>query len=131
MKRVYFRNIQRLPLLSLALALAAFTTSRATAEDWGVYTIMPVSAQTLVLEAVDAGRADGTLVSINKPAGGAHQKWIITPRVTKAISRNRWTSVSKRNSISSLKICGSYLNVVLVPCSLALAFPITFTGAFG
>ena len=31
-------------------------------------------------EAVDSGRADGTIVSLNKPAGGANQKWIITPR---------------------------------------------------
>ncbi len=73
-------HIHRLTPLIIAFALAPVTTTRAAAEDWGVYTIVPVSAQTLVLEAVDAGRADGTLVSINKPAGGAHQKWIITPR---------------------------------------------------
>ena len=64
----------------IAFAIAALTTARVSAEDWGAYAIVPVSAQTLVLEAVDAGRADGTLVSINKPTGGANQRWIITPR---------------------------------------------------
>jgi gluconolactonase len=73
-------NIHRLTPHIIALAIAAFASTRAVAEDWGSYAIVPVSAQTLVLEAVDSGHADGTLVSINKPAGGAHQKWIITPR---------------------------------------------------
>ncbi|MCX6909397.1 MAG: RICIN domain-containing protein, partial [Verrucomicrobia bacterium] len=76
---ISFMNIHRLTPLIIALALGAFTTTRA-AEDWGAYTIVPVSAQAMVLEAVDAGREDGTIVSINKPAGGANQKWIITPR---------------------------------------------------
>ncbi len=71
---------QRLTSHLVALALGAFAVTRAATEDWGAYTIAPVSAQALVLEAVDAGHADGTLVSINKPAGGANQKWIITPR---------------------------------------------------
>ena len=70
----------RLSPLVIAFALAAVTTTRAAAEDWGVYSIVPVSAQALVLEAVDAGRADGTVVSINKCSGGAHQKWTVTPR---------------------------------------------------
>ena len=33
----------------------------------------------MVLEAVGAGTQEGTLVSINKPAGTAGQKWLITP----------------------------------------------------
>lgn len=73
-------NIHRLTPRIFALALAAFTTTYAVAEDWGVYRIVPASAQALVLEAVDGGRAEGTLVSINKPADGAHQKWIVMPR---------------------------------------------------
>ena len=72
-------NIQCLTQYIIALVLGAFTTAR-TAEDWGVYSIVPVSVPTLVLEAVDSGRAEGTIISINKPAGGANQKWIITPR---------------------------------------------------
>ena len=70
-------KIHRLTPYIIALALGAFTTTRA-AEEWGVYSIVPVSTPTMVLEAVDSGREDGTIVSINKPAGGANQKWIIT-----------------------------------------------------
>ncbi|MBI5685866.1 MAG: RICIN domain-containing protein [Verrucomicrobia bacterium] len=69
----------RLTPLIIALALSAFTITRA-AEDWGVYKIVPVSAPAFVLEAVDSRRAEGTIVSINKPAGGANQRWIVTPR---------------------------------------------------
>jgi len=76
---VTFMNINRLTPLVIALALGASITTRA-AEDWGVYSVVPVSGQTMVLEAVDSGRADGTVVSINKPAGGANQKWIIVPK---------------------------------------------------
>ena len=63
----------------IALALSAFPTTRVVAEDWGAYAIVPVSAPAMTLEAVGAGHADGTVVSINKPTGGANQKWIITP----------------------------------------------------
>ncbi|MFA6562223.1 MAG: RICIN domain-containing protein [Verrucomicrobiia bacterium] len=72
-------NIHRLTPLVIALALGASITTHA-AEDWGVYSIVPVSAQAMVLEAVDSGREDSTIVSINKPAGGANQKWTLTPR---------------------------------------------------
>jgi gluconolactonase len=73
-------NVHRLTFRLLALSLAAFTTTRVVAEDWGVYDIVPVSAPKMVLEAVEAGRTEGTVVSINKPTGGANQKWIVTPR---------------------------------------------------
>ena len=73
-------NIRLLTPHIIAFALAAFPSTRAVAEDWGSYSIVPVSAQRLVLETVDSGRADGTPVAINKPAGGVHQKWTITPR---------------------------------------------------
>ncbi|MCX6900280.1 MAG: RICIN domain-containing protein [Verrucomicrobia bacterium] len=73
-------NIHRLTPLVIALALGASITTHAAAEDWGVYSIVPVSMQAMVLEAVDSGRAEGTIVSINKPAGGANQKWIVTSR---------------------------------------------------
>lgn len=50
------------------------------AEDWGVYGIASGSAPALVLEAVEAGTADGTVVSVNKPSGAAHQKWRVVPK---------------------------------------------------
>ncbi|MFZ2642422.1 MAG: alpha/beta hydrolase-fold protein, partial [Verrucomicrobiia bacterium] len=47
-------NIHRLTPLIIATALVAGTIPRAAAEDWGAYSIVPVSAQALVLEADDA-----------------------------------------------------------------------------
>ena len=73
-------SVYRLTAFIAALILGTFTSTRAVAEDWGAYAIVPSCAPALVLEAVDAGSSDGTLVSINKPSGGANQKWIITPR---------------------------------------------------
>jgi enterochelin esterase-like enzyme len=61
-----------------ALTLGLFPPL-ASAEDWGRYGIVPVSAPAMVLEAVNAGTADGTVVSINQPSGAAHQKWIVEP----------------------------------------------------
>ena len=55
-------------------------TRPAFAEDWGAYALVPASAPTLVLEAVDSGTSEGTVVSIGKPAGSAHQKWVIVPK---------------------------------------------------
>lgn len=65
-------------LLTFAMMFLAADLLRA--EDWGVYSIVPAGAQAMVLEAVDAGTAEGTLVSINKSAGAAHQKWIVVPK---------------------------------------------------
>ena len=72
-------NIHRLTASTIGILLGVFVSARA-AEDWGAYSIVPMSAQAMVLEAVDSGNADGTAVSINKPTGGANQKWIIAPR---------------------------------------------------
>lgn len=61
--------------LVMACAMAA-----AEGADWGgSFTLIPVSAPELVLEAVDAGTVDGTVVSIGNPAGAAHQQWVIEP----------------------------------------------------
>ena len=69
---------------SLACLLPLFATTALTApalaDDWGAYTIAPVSAKAMVLEVVGAGTTDGTLVSIGKLAGTANQKWMITPK---------------------------------------------------
>jgi gluconolactonase len=67
-----------LPLFAV-LTLAGFA-ARAAAEDWGAYSVVPADAQGFVLEAVDAGVADGTPVSINKPSGKPHQKWTVVPK---------------------------------------------------
>ena len=66
--------------LVTALVLAAFTTIGAAVEDWGVYSLVPASAEDFVLEAVGAAAADGTTVSINAPAGRPRQKWIVVAR---------------------------------------------------
>ena len=50
------------------------------AEDWGAYSIVPVSAPNTVLEVVDAGKTEGTSVSINKFSSAAHQKWVVTQK---------------------------------------------------
>ncbi|MDB6075194.1 MAG: SMP-30/Gluconolaconase/LRE domain protein, partial [Verrucomicrobiaceae bacterium] len=63
----------------LAALCAALATHHSHAGDWGAYTLIPASAPTMVLEAVDAGTADGTIVSIGKPAGKSNQKWSFTP----------------------------------------------------
>ncbi len=55
-------------------------SSSVLAEDWGSYGIVPAGAQGLVLEAVEVGTADGTVVSVNKLLGKAHQKWHIAQR---------------------------------------------------
>jgi len=64
---------------SLLAAALGFTT-QLSAEDWGAYVITPVSAPAMVLEAVDAGTADGTRVSIGNPAGAPNQKWFIVSK---------------------------------------------------
>ena len=60
--------------------MAGGITSHTYAEDWGAYSLVPVSAPAMVLEAVDAGTTDGTLVSIGKPAGTPQQKWIMVAK---------------------------------------------------
>jgi enterochelin esterase-like enzyme/sugar lactone lactonase YvrE len=64
----------------LLFAIVVVGPSASRADDWGSYAIVPVSARTMVLEAVNAGTADGTVVSINKPVGKAHQKWSIVTK---------------------------------------------------
>ncbi len=68
-------------LIFLCGVLAAGLVSRSSlAEDWGAYSLVPASAPNLVLEAVGSGTVEGTIVSIGKRAGSAHQKWVISPR---------------------------------------------------
>lgn len=64
----------------LVIVLTGVITPVASADDWGAYALVPVSAPKMVLEAVGSGTADGTLVSLGKAAGTPNQKWIITPK---------------------------------------------------
>ena len=80
--------VQQRPLaMKLSASLATINwliivaaTALAQAEDWGCYRIVPVSARSMALEAVNAGTTEGTVVSINKPIAAAHQKWSITSK---------------------------------------------------
>lgn len=67
-------------MIAVTLLAASCVTGRANAEDWGAYALIPVSAQALVLEAVNSGTNEGAVVSLNKPAGTANQRWIITAK---------------------------------------------------
>jgi enterochelin esterase-like enzyme/sugar lactone lactonase YvrE len=67
-------------IIHVIAALCGAVTGRASAEDWGAYSIIPVGAPAMVLEAVGAGTDEGTAISIGKPAGTANQKWIIVPK---------------------------------------------------
>jgi enterochelin esterase-like enzyme/sugar lactone lactonase YvrE len=74
-------NTKYFACLSFALAIGAFITPCfADTEDWGAYRLVPVSAPSFVLEAVDAGTVEGTVVSINKPSDKPHQKWHVVPK---------------------------------------------------
>ncbi len=64
----------------IAVLCAGIISGHALAEDWGSYSIAPVSAPAMVLEAAGAGTEEGTGISIGKPAGSANQKWIIVPK---------------------------------------------------
>lgn len=68
--------------LKSALAFIASFLAAASlhAEDWGVYSIVPVSAQAFILEVVDSGTTSGAVISINKSAGTPNQKWTLTPK---------------------------------------------------
>lgn len=67
-------------LASIVTLFAVAGCGHSFAEDWGAYSIVPASAQTMVLEAVGAGTEEGTVISINQPTGAANQKWIVVPQ---------------------------------------------------
>ncbi|MBB5035337.1 RICIN domain-containing protein [Prosthecobacter vanneervenii] len=68
-----------LKISSFSVLFLAVFAATAPAEDWGAYQIVPVSAPEYVLEAV-GGTKPGDVISIQKPKGGANQKWIIHPK---------------------------------------------------
>ena len=69
-----------LPFLAVLTLMGLAAHIAAAAEDWGAYSLSPAGAPGFVLEAVGAGAADGTPVSINKPSGEAHQKWTVVAK---------------------------------------------------
>ena len=71
-------KLSRIILLVAAVSFS-FVANRTIAEDWGYYSVIPVSAPALVLEAVESGTTDGTVVSIGKPSVAANQKWVVVP----------------------------------------------------
>ncbi|MHB1461041.1 MAG: RICIN domain-containing protein [Armatimonadota bacterium] len=70
----------------LLILLSHFGSGSASAQDanldqWsGEKYLLPVSSPDMVLEAVNSGTSDGTVVSIGKPTGAANQKWVFTSR---------------------------------------------------
>ncbi len=73
------RSLQWLLGLSILLACAVMS-GEARAQDWdGEFTISPVGAPNMNLEAVNSGSTDGTIVTIGASAGKANQIWRITP----------------------------------------------------
>ncbi len=76
----HLRSVSLRLIQAIAALVAGIATRPAFAEDWGAYSLVPVSAPGLVLEAVGSGTGEGTVVSIGKPAGTANQKWVVTPR---------------------------------------------------
>ncbi|MEZ5432019.1 MAG: RICIN domain-containing protein [Verrucomicrobiales bacterium] len=71
---------RRRKIIHVLALLGAGVVAPTQAEDWGAFSIIPVGGPSMVLEAVNAGTADGTVVSIGKPSGAAHQKWVIVPK---------------------------------------------------
>src|SRR4051812_29120614 len=64
----------------IVLLLAAFITTRAAAEDRGAYSLVPVGARTFVLEAIDAGTAEGKAIALEKDkATDPHLQSLIRP----------------------------------------------------
>jgi len=65
----------------VTLFLALVLSADVFAQDWeGSFTIVPVSAPEMVLEAVDSGTTENTKVSIGAPSGKANQKWVISAK---------------------------------------------------
>lgn len=70
---------KRCPLV-VGLLLGLVSAGRILAADWsGPFTLIPLSAPDLVLEAVDSGTTAGTMVSLGHPTGKQNQQWVISP----------------------------------------------------
>jgi len=78
--RTYVRRAGSAAFWRGACAALLVLATRAFAEDWGLYAIVPVSAPALALEAVDAGTASGAAVSLGRTEAKPQQKWVIVPK---------------------------------------------------
>lgn len=63
----------------VAVICVLLAADSGVADDWGYYSIIPVSGPTFVLEAVDSGTTEGSVVSIGRPTAAANQKWVVLP----------------------------------------------------
>ena len=72
-------RIIRLSVLFAALVCLVLANGlRAADQDWeGSFTLIPISAPEMVLEAVDSGTAENTKISIGSPSGKDNQKWTL------------------------------------------------------
>lgn len=70
-------NMKQRLLAVLGLLL---TAAPGLAEDRGFYSIIPVIAPAMVLEAVNSGATEVTVVSIGRPTTEANQKWVVLPK---------------------------------------------------
>ncbi|MCB1205350.1 MAG: RICIN domain-containing protein, partial [Verrucomicrobiae bacterium] len=72
----FIRSIGAFHGLGVFLLFAMGAFQKGDASDWGAYHIVSASTSEFVLEAVD-GVKEGATISIQKPNGGANQKWIV------------------------------------------------------
>lgn len=73
--------IRRRFFLALTVLWGVLICPDIRAQDWeGSFTIVPVSAPEMVLEAVGAGTAEGTAISLGHPSAKANQVWVITSK---------------------------------------------------
>ncbi len=68
-------------LLNLVpVLIAASAGNHSFAEDWGLYSISPFGGPAVVMEAVNSGTGEGTVVSLGKAVSAPNQKWVISPK---------------------------------------------------
>ena len=74
----FYPTVRAPGFCSFALAVLLSATYL-NAQDWsGRFTLIPVGAQEMVLEAIAPGMAAGSAVSINTPTGADNQIWVVT-----------------------------------------------------
>lgn len=76
-------NLVSFRVLAVRMCAAAglIAAAEAAAQDWnGPFTLVPMSAPEMALEAVSPGNSEGNVVSIGAPAGTDNQIWIVTRR---------------------------------------------------
>ncbi len=73
------KNNRKKWLIGSLIGLLLLIVTAVNAQDWnGRFTLIPMSAPEMVLEAVAPGTEDGTIVSINHPKQTDNQIWVMT-----------------------------------------------------